>query len=60
MRKTVLLEEELKKEIHVEIVDAVKQEEITESLESEVEAEGVKTKKENKKLTQKKLIKSDI
>lgn len=60
MRKTVLLEEELKKEIHVEIVDAVKKEEITESLESEVEAEGVKTKKENKKLTQKKLIKSDI
>lgn len=60
MRKTVLLEEELKKEIDVEIVDAVKKEEITESLGSEVEAEGVKTKKENKKLTQKKLIKSDI
>lgn len=60
MRRTVLLEEGLKKEIHVEIVDDVKKEEITESLESEVEAEVGKTKKENKKLTQKKLIKSNI
>lgn len=60
MRKTVLLEEELKKELHVKKADDVEKEENVESLESEVEAEGVKTKKENKKLTQKKLIKSDI
>lgn len=60
MRKTVLLEEELKKEIHLEIVSEDKNEKIIEPLEPEVETEVVKTKKENKKLTQKKLIKSEI